>query len=124
MLLYLYTMRYPQSGIPPREPQEAIFDAKMYAIADKYDLQDLKQRTRQAFSATWCGLWKFAQMTELVKAVYELTPDGDRGLRDQVIETVWSKKRYWFPMKPMQKLVAGCEGLKEDILTRLYADYT
>ncbi|MCJ1244621.1 hypothetical protein MMC30_001819 [Trapelia coarctata] len=122
MLLYLYTMRYPQTGTPPREPHDAIFDAKMYAIADKYDLQGLKQRTRQAFSATWGGKWNFALFTELMKAVYELTPDGDRGLRDQAIEAVWTNRHIWLRMKPMQELIAECQGLKEDILQQLYLE--
>jgi len=122
MLIYLYTTRYPQTNIPPREPHDAIFDAKMYAIADKYDLKDLKQRTRQAFSATWNGSWNFALLTELVKVVYELTPDTDRGLREQVIQAVWTERTTWLPMKAMQELVAECQGLKEDILQRLYSD--
>lgn len=124
MLMYLYTTLYPQSGMPPRVPQDAIFDAKVYAVADKYDLPDLKQKTRQAFLATWRGTWNFALLKDLVHAVYELTPDQDPGLRDEVIETVWNNRISWLPMKPMQELTAECQGLRKDILQRVYLNLT
>ena len=63
--------------------------AEMYAIAEVYDIKDLKEE----------ALWKFEKdikdkqghndelkhVTEVIPTVYATTPDSDRGLRDVVV---------------------------------------
>lgn len=90
MVLFLYTLRYPAAAIKTRDrlKQDLVADAKMYAIADKYDIPALKDAVVAAFANLLnriSGEEKPTPMTfltELIPIVYESTPDSDRQLRE------------------------------------------
>ena len=79
----------------------------MYAMADKYDLTDLKSQARQRFLINFYDKDEYeghccqdqdlqdvvipvpetwAEVTVITKLVYSTTPSSDRGLRDIVLE--------------------------------------
>ena len=94
MMQHLYGFDYPghkislQDDPEPSHISEPYTHAQMYALADEYDIKDLKEE----------ALWKFKQalvakeghsdelQTALatIPLIYSTTPDSDRGLRDVV----------------------------------------
>ncbi|KAI9781051.1 MAG: hypothetical protein M1839_006326 [Geoglossum umbratile] len=57
----------------------------VYAIADKYDIPDLKRFARSRFQ-DWAlkGIWLRKDFPAIIRAVFELTPDDKLGLREIV----------------------------------------
>lgn len=55
----------------------------VYAIADKYDLQRLKQHAQIKFGG-YAITWPIKNLPAIIRKVDELTPSGDRGLRETV----------------------------------------
>ncbi|KAL9035646.1 MAG: hypothetical protein Q9214_006484, partial [Letrouitia sp. 1 TL-2023] len=83
---------YSQRQAPPSPKVRAEVDANallnnvsMYAMADKYDLPELKELALCKFKARCVGHWNNDVITTIVKAVYESTAARDRGLRDQIV---------------------------------------
>lgn len=96
MLQHLYSIDYSGHKISIGDDEEPSYvselhtHAQMYALADEFDIKDLKEE----------ALWKFDHAMEakkghsdelittlqVVPAIYMTTPDGDRGLRDLVAE--------------------------------------
>ena len=76
------------------EPQQWIRNVQIYALADKYGLNSLKQNAmvcqRCAQVPEWsaCGE-EFFTATELA---YETTPECDRGMRDIMLEHIQDNK--------------------------------
>ncbi|KAK7726653.1 hypothetical protein SLS57_003213 [Botryosphaeria dothidea] len=86
----------------------AIFHAKVYALAAKYDVQPLKELARKKF-LPYLGkdrpldiaTYKYC-VHRLVEGVYNSTPESDRGLRDAVMEycarhayELWECEPFW-----------------------------
>jgi len=90
MVLFFYSNRYTASPVEtrPREEQDLLTDAKMYAIADKYAIPALKDAVVAAFTellhrvSTEEGTTPMTFLTELIPVVYESTQDSDRQLRE------------------------------------------
>lgn len=64
-------------------------NALVYAMADKYEIVELKALAIERFTAraaSGTGIWPVEDFSEIVRAVYEMTPDSDRFLRDTLIE--------------------------------------
>ncbi|MCJ1244620.1 hypothetical protein MMC30_001818 [Trapelia coarctata] len=97
MLEYLYTMVYPSVASVFRKSDDLVFDARMYAIADKYDLPDLKRKVQEAFVLLLPNHTEDVLFAEVARAVYELTPQTDRGLRDLVNDILWNNRATMFP---------------------------
>jgi speckle-type POZ protein len=83
MLQFMYTFNYINScGTSPM-----IYDAQVYQIADKYDIQALKTHAKDRFSAALTASWAMDDFPLAVSLVYSSTPCTDRGLRDLTVET-------------------------------------
>ncbi|KAJ9654151.1 hypothetical protein H2198_006770 [Neophaeococcomyces mojaviensis] len=63
-------------------------NAKMYALADKFDIQDLKLLARDKFESATTQDWESMAFVRAAKLVFESTPLSDHGLRDIVIKTI------------------------------------
>ena len=108
----------------------------MYAMADKYDLADLKSQARQRFLTNFYDKDEYeshccedqdlqdvvipvpetwAEVAVITKLVYSTTPSSDRGLRDIVLEFV---TRYFhasncpsaFESEELMHLIASTHG--------------
>lgn len=63
----------------------ALFSSvRLYATADKYDIQPLKDLARRRFTSWTAAHWTHAQFPSLAREIYDTTPPTDRGLRDEV----------------------------------------
>jgi len=58
-----------------------------YAIAEKYDIKDLKALAQSRFSTWVKSNWNHPEFHSVVNEVYNSTPSNDRGLRD-VVESI------------------------------------
>lgn len=61
---------------------------RVYAIADKYGIPQLKELARQRFSNWAENNWACDDFSAIAREVFETTPAKDRGLRDVVIRLV------------------------------------
>ena len=52
MLVYLYSLQYPEIAAGDRSEDSLLIDAKLYAVADRYDVPDLKDAIADAFEMT------------------------------------------------------------------------
>lgn len=92
MLEYLYEHDY-------IDHQNSTINARMYAIADKYGILDLKNLAKRRFEdnfkplharATLSNISKTVRATlpDLLRVVYTTTPDSDQGLRDILVQVL------------------------------------
>ncbi len=107
MLTYLYTVDYDDkcdntglasAGAEPATSQfeqvkadsslidQMIADVLVYAIADKYNIPELKELSMSKFEALLDDESVPNKFAAVVDAVYTTTPDTDFGLRDMVID--------------------------------------
>lgn len=67
------------------ELSRALINIAVYAIAEKYNLKDLKKAAMiRCLSQKW-SYWPLDDLRVIAKEIYSSTPSSDRGLRDQVI---------------------------------------
>ena len=89
MLVFLYSCDYDEeTKTSTQHPFE--FNARLYGLADKYGIEDLKDFAKYSFSL-WLDEGLQYETSEFVKAlrvIYTTTLSSDRGLRDLVIPTV------------------------------------
>ena len=121
MLMFLYTMRYPQKPFRDGTASDMVLDAYMYAIADRYGLPKLQTEARRAFEARLPLHYTDPTFMEAVKVAYDSTPQTDRGLRDMIMGVVWGNRSVMLVKEHVQECVMGSEGLKHDLLMELFA---
>lgn len=69
--------------------QPALFSSvRVYAIADKYDIPNLKELARQRFCDWAEEKWACEDFPAIAREIFETTPNKDRGLRDVVVRLV------------------------------------
>lgn len=100
-MIYSYTLDYPISTAADKSigsdnaktsgesDPPAVVHAKMYALADKYELdQGLRDLCTTKFKAEAEKYWKDASFVDACVLAFRSTPESDRGLRDVVVEIV------------------------------------
>ena len=58
----------------------------VYAIADKYDIPDLKELAKNKFRTLALSKWPIENFDNITEEVFSTTPDGDMGLRQIVLD--------------------------------------
>jgi hypothetical protein len=61
---------------------------QVYALADMYDIQDLKTLSISKFEQAAQRDWKSSSFPQVIDYVYKSTPTSDRGLRDIIVKTI------------------------------------
>ena len=64
---------------------ELDFDAQVYSLADKYDIQFLKELSKGLVQAKLDGPLDIPQFLKAVRTIYTTTLSSDRGLRDILV---------------------------------------
>jgi hypothetical protein len=67
---------------------QLLLHAKMYEIADKYDVVGLKQLVIEKFRRACQHFWNTDKFSVAAHHVFSTTPDHDKGLRDIVSATI------------------------------------
>lgn len=60
----------------------------MYEIADKYDVRGLKGLATRKFNDACSCFWNHEKFAAAARYVFMSTPDGDRCLRNVILETL------------------------------------
>ncbi|KAI9776307.1 MAG: hypothetical protein M1839_000468 [Geoglossum umbratile] len=68
----------------PRERVAPFSNVHVYAIAEKYDIPDLKSHSMKKFRNWVKNGWSNGDFPAIIKEVFTSTPNSDRGLRDIV----------------------------------------
>lgn len=79
MLRFLYASDYPDNA---EGSDQLLVNAKVYALADKYQIGPLKDLAKEKFSAALKSGWDIVNFPEVIEAVYRTTLASDRALRD------------------------------------------
>ena len=92
MLVFLYSCDYDDAAHrPTQHPYE--FNARMYDLADKYGIEDLKDFAKYSLSL-WLPLhgdrsaFEAPMFVKALRVIYTTTLPSDWGLRDLVIPTI------------------------------------
>ncbi len=106
MLLYIYKSDYPD-GEGHYEP--LILHANMYALGDRYDIEDLKNLAKEKFSNILDGHALNDTFFGAVDAVYSATLPSDRGLRDCI---ALKMRKNWIELRGKDAFmeVVKCNG--------------
>ena len=94
MLDHAYMRLYPETKSPfcSPEKEEATYVSthdQMYALGEKLDMEGLKEEAAWRFQENLKALRLRSElpgMLEVVRAIYTITPESDRGLRDHVVD--------------------------------------
>ena len=97
--------------------------ARMYSLADKYGIGGLKVLAQQKFEQAVRQQWDSEEFAPAVHVVYASTPDGDRSLRDVVMETIYSYKSLLQKLE-VETAVRDIPGLAFDLLKYTWARST
>lgn len=76
------------NSMAPGDPTELLIHAKMYEIADKYDVYGLKSLVIEKFRRACQAFWNTTSFTAAAHHAYTTTPEHDKGLRDIVSKTI------------------------------------
>ncbi|KAG9186238.1 hypothetical protein G6011_02794 [Alternaria panax] len=68
--------------------ENLLIQAKMYEIADKYDVADLKDLVKEKFHWACTVSWNASTLSNAAHHVFSTTPEHEIGLRDTVISTI------------------------------------
>ena len=101
LICYCYTTDY---RVDPHTALAINFHAGMYAMAEKFDLKNLKNLAKKKFvTALHClepgfnvatlGDKTLTRVLEVIPLIYSTTLENDRGLRDLVVRHV---ARHWY----------------------------
>ena len=69
-------------------PDDLLLHAKMYEIADKYDVSGLKILSREKFSRSCIKYWDHGVFPIAFEYALSSTPDKDQGLREVLCRTI------------------------------------
>jgi len=119
----VYDEEPPTNGTvaPPLfEGTELSTNALMYALADKYGVEDLKDLAQEKFARAAAQDWNTAEFAHAVQIVYESTPESDSGLRDVVIETI-NQHRDLTKDSKIEDLLEEFNGLTVGLLKAAYS---
>nr|RBQ89698.1 hypothetical protein FVER53263_13679 [Fusarium verticillioides] len=87
MTLFLYCFDYES----PADSSAMMFHAKVYQIADKYDIEALKRLAATKYRTSIDAGWEMDSFPVAIELAYTTTPPGDRGLRDIAVEVAFKR---------------------------------
>jgi hypothetical protein len=119
LVRYLYTGDYQRTS---HEGSLLILYAKMYELAEKYNVMGLKELSRDKFSDVCKHCWGNADFPAAARCVFSTTPEEDKGLRDIVIFTI--AKHMELIRKPeIQELMSEFGSLSLEVLLKKADEY-
>ncbi|KAL1979195.1 hypothetical protein VTN96DRAFT_6523 [Rasamsonia emersonii] len=86
MVHFMYGYEYDSSGSDRGRISPILFNVKVYQLADKYGVPQLKQRAKEKFENIAKTCWQMDDFPTAIAEAYTCTPKEDRGLRDTLVE--------------------------------------
>ncbi|KAI4666975.1 uncharacterized protein J4E79_001656 [Alternaria viburni] len=127
LIQYLYEAEYTpllpdvdSTGSTPftnktNRPNQPLLHAKIYEIADKYEVKGLKDLAREKFKRSCEQFWDNDVFAVAAHHVFSTTPDSDKGLRDLVSLTI-SKHMCLMDKPEIEALLTEFNGLAFGLL--------
>ena len=79
------TISEPLQCAEPHDPR-MMNNALVYAVAEKYDIPELKELAKHKFQPLACSKWPHNDFHAVTEVVFSTTHDGDMGLRQIVLD--------------------------------------
>lgn len=114
MLSFMYSFDYDNSHGPLMT-----YDARVYQIADKYNMPALKAHSKNKFEAIVTKSWSAAEFPSVISVVYETTPQQDRGLRDVVVKTSHSNIKQLLEGENFKSILREAPDFAADLIPLL-----
>lgn len=104
--------------VPP-----TVFNAKVYGIADKYDVTTLKLQAKEKFEQAAKTCWRMDDFPHAITEVYSSTPATDRGLRDVVTRVVCGHIDVFLEKQEFKNVLEETVGFAADITRFIVKEY-
>lgn len=105
------------TACPTTAADELLLHAKMYEIADKYDVVGLKELVQEKFKMSSAVLWNHETFPVAANYAFSTTMAEDKGLRDIVSATI-SEHMELLQKAEIQVMLDEHNGLAKGILLR------
>ncbi|KAF5548959.1 n-carbamoyl-l-amino acid hydrolase [Fusarium mexicanum] len=115
MLRFMYSLEYSND----HDTSRMIFDVRLYQIADKYDIAELKDEVKEQFQRAVGSGWNTSHFPIAANLVYMTTPSQDRGLRDIVFEAVSKNIKTLVGLDSFDELLRTTPDLAADLIPDL-----
>ncbi|KNG50713.1 hypothetical protein DDE82_003395 [Stemphylium lycopersici] len=92
-------------------PDQLITHAKMYEIADKYNVTGLKELVKEKFNRACQNFWDDANFAIAAHHAFSTTPETDKGLRDVVSKTIAEHMEALVKKPEVETLLTEFNGL-------------
>ncbi|KUL81280.1 hypothetical protein ZTR_10828, partial [Talaromyces verruculosus] len=86
MIHFMYGFDYDSSGSEHSRASPMLFNVKVYQIADKFVVPQLKQKAKEKFETIVQTCWKMDDFPVAIAEAYTCTPKTDRGLREPLVK--------------------------------------
>ena len=103
-------------------PEHLLIHAKMYEVADKYDVVGLKDLSKEKFKLACAASWNDAAFSIAAHHAFSTTMEDDKGLRDIVSGTI-SDHMELIRKPEVQALMTEFNGLSLGILMNKADEY-
>jgi speckle-type POZ protein len=120
MLNFMYLFNYDASGGDQARASPMIFNAKVYSIADKYDVVALKSQAKEKFEKAAESCWNMEDFPPAISEVYSSTPATDRGLRGLVVDISYTHIDALLARQDFRNVLEETVGFAADV-TQLIA---
>jgi hypothetical protein len=97
-----------------------LVNARVYALADKYDVRGLKAFSSKKFKNSLATPWSSEVFSEIIRVVYESTPSTDRGLRSIVTETARKRGNCLMDCTEFRVLLESAPDFTIDLLQKVW----
>jgi speckle-type POZ protein len=119
MLRFMYTFDYDASSNAKSGSSPMVFNAKVYSIADKYEVLSLKSYAKQKFETTVETCWDMDDFPYAIAEVYNSTPSVDQGLRKVVVDAACKHIDQLLSKQGFRDVLEGTEGFASDVARTL-----
>ncbi|OCL13437.1 hypothetical protein AOQ84DRAFT_274788, partial [Glonium stellatum] len=120
MLHFMYRFDYDDNAHGQVSP--AVFNAKVYSLADKYDLSALKLHAKEKFDKAVENCWSADDFPHVISEVYSSTPATDRGLRNVVMRVVYEHLDLLLEKQEFTNMLEETTGFAADVTGHLAKD--
>ncbi|KAI4639935.1 hypothetical protein J4E93_008734 [Alternaria ventricosa] len=108
---------FPHSSLPiPGTSTQLMVHAKLYEIADKYDVVGLKELVIEKFKRACHSFWNDPSFANAAHHVFSTTPEHDKGLRDIVSKTIAEHMAELVKKPEVEALLTEFNGLAFGLL--------
>ncbi|KAG4272582.1 hypothetical protein FPRO04_10535 [Fusarium proliferatum] len=118
MTLFLYCFDYES----PADSPAMMFHAKVYQIADKYDIEALKRLAATKYGTSIDAGWEMDSFPDAIELAYTTTPPGDQRLRKIAADVVMKRIGTLMSQDVFCKMLSANPDLAADIIRRLHKE--